>query len=211
MSHLSCDRCGTCCRKGGPALHESDTHFLATVRVVDLVCLRRDEPAYDPRVERIQQLGQELIKIRGKHGGWECLYYDEEHNACGVYDNRPQECQALSCKDTTRVRMVMETPALTRAAYVDVHSGLWTCLAEHEQAFPVASALELAGGCGANVQHVAPELDLLLRHELAFRAAVANHVQAMDEDLWPYLGRPLWRVLLPMGRVFARYQEYDPR
>jgi len=32
-------------------------------------------------------------------------------------------------------------------------------------------------------------------------------VQARDRDLWAYLGRPLWLVLLPLFPLLSRYEE----
>jgi hypothetical protein len=166
----------------------------------DLVCLRRGEPAFDPRVGAVQPLSGELIKIKGKGDSWECLYYEE---GCGIYVHRPLECRALSCRQTEAVLAAMDTPALTRVHFIAQDSALGSCVAEHECRFPVARCMELLDGPSPAVS---AELDEILRAELAFRRTLAEAVEADDRDLWAYLGRPLWRVLRPVLPTLGRYE-----
>lgn len=197
---LTCSRCGTCCRKGGPTLRESDLDLLEDLPLRDLVCLRRGEPAFDPRAGAVQPLSGELIKIRGKGDSWECLYYED---GCSLYAHRPLECRALSCRQTGAVLAAMDTPALTRVHFIAQNSALGSCVAEHERRFPVARCMELLSG---PFPTISAELDEILRAELAFRRALAEAVRANDHDLWAYLGRPLWRVLHPMLPELSKYE-----
>lgn len=203
MPSTTCLRCGTCCRKGGPALHESDQDTLKHIPVRDLVCLRRGEPAHDPRTGCLQPLERERLKIRGKGMGWECVYFQPENQACAIYAHRPLECRVLSCTDPAPLFAAMETPALSRPDLVNNPSGLWDCITEHENRFAVELALALARGMSG--LGVPPELDFMIRQELSFRRCLADKVQACDEDLWAYLGRPLWMILVPLNPFFARY------
>lgn len=196
----TCSRCGTCCRKGGPTLREADLDLLADLPLGDLVCLRAGEPAFDPRFGAVRPLPQELIKIKGKGDSWECLYYAD---GCSIYAQRPLECRALSCSQTDAVLAAMETPALARIHFIAKGSGLASCIAEHEQRFPVARCMALLDGSSPAISH---ELDEILRAELAFRRTLAEAVEADDQDLWAYLGRPLWRVLRPVLPVLGKYE-----
>ena len=195
----TCSRCGICCRKGGPALHHSEMELLEILPLKDLVCLRPGEPAFDPRFGMVRPLTAELIKIRGKGDSWECLHYE---GGCGIYAHRPLECRALSCWRTDSLFSVMETPALIRAHFIRKDSALGACIAEHEARFPVERCVSLLSGSTVTVPG---ELDAILRAELAFRSALAEAVAAADEDLWVYLGRPLWLVLRPMSPALGRY------
>lgn len=205
MPATSCQRCGTCCRKGGPALHTDDLDLLAHIPMSDLVCLRKGEPVFDPRADSLLPLRGELLKIRGKGAGWECVYFEPGDNSCSVYGQRPLECRSLSCSDTCEIFEVMGRPPLTREDVVPKESALWACIVEHEQSFSADRALRLARQREA-AHSVPGELDDMLRRELAFRTVLAQRVQTADEALWAYFGRPLWMVLLPMGQVFARYE-----
>ena len=96
----------------------------------------------------------------------------------------------------------METPALSRAHFIRKDSALGACIAEREARFPVERCVSLLSGSAVTVPG---ELDAILRAELAFRSALAEAVAAADEDLWVYLGRPLWLVLRPMSPALGRY------
>jgi Fe-S-cluster containining protein len=166
----------------------------------DLVCLRSGEPANDPRQGGTHPLERELIKIRGKEGSWECVYFASNPTACSIYEHRPLECRSLSCTDTGEIFLAMDTPIIDRREYVAEGSALWECIVEHDRLFPVAEAVRMAqqeSGCS--------ELDRIIRHEMNFRQILAEKVGASDEELWAYFGRPLWMVLLPLDSRMKRY------
>ena len=205
MPATSCQRCGTCCRKGGPALHADDLDLLTHIPMSDLVCLRKGEPVFDPRADSLLPLQGEVLKIRGKGSGWECVYFESGDKSCSVYAHRPLECRSLSCSDTCEIFEVMGRPPLTREDVIPTESALWACIVEHEQDFPVDRAFQLAGQ-HATAHSIPEELDNMIRRELAFRQVLAERVQASDVALWAYFGRPLWLVLLPLSQTFGRYE-----
>ncbi len=201
MSHVSCRRCGVCCTKGGPALHALDAALLSEGRlsVQDLFCVRRGELAQDPRQGGVRPVDHDLIKVRGRHPSWACIFYAPEQAGCAIYESRPAECRALSCDDPRALFAVMDTPYLSRWDLVDRACALGECIAEHEARFPVASALALAqawkeGADGA----IRAELTDMVRREWCFRRAFTARVQITDEDAWPYFGRPLRMILAPL-------------
>ncbi|PKN41595.1 MAG: YkgJ family cysteine cluster protein [Deltaproteobacteria bacterium HGW-Deltaproteobacteria-18] len=207
MAMNACQRCGTCCEKGGPALHEADMALLEHIPMRDVVCLRRGELAFDPRTQSLQPLTSELMKIRGKGTGWECVYFLAQEKSCTLYAHRPLECRSLFCADTTAIHEAMAEPALSREDIVHRESGLWSCIEDHERSFSVEEALRLAKTERGSVSAICSELDDLLRREIHFRRVLAERVGAVDEDLWAYLGRPLWLVLLPLNPKFSRYEQ----
>lgn len=208
MKAPSCRRCGTCCRKGGPALHMEDTSLLESIGLTELICLRVGEPAFDPRRGSVQPLQEEVIKVRGKGNSWECVYYDSDGQCCGIYSRRPLECRALSCEHSDGIFRAMGSALLNRSHFVQPGSALWECITEHDRRYPVTEAVALADRMRAGGQ-IQDELDYMLRAETAFRHTLARRVQAADQDLWAYLGRPLWLVLMPYGSVFSRYGDVE--
>lgn len=205
MPATICQRCGTCCRKGGPALHIDDLDLLAHIPMSDLVCLRKGEPVFDPRADSLLPLKSELLKIRGKGSGWECVYFAPGDKSCTVYGHRPLECRSLSCSDTCGIFEVMGRAPLTREDVIPKESALWACIVEHEHGFPVDRAFQLARQHDA-AHPISEDLDDMIRRELAFRQVLAERVQTADEALWAYFGRPLWMVLVPLSRAFGRYE-----
>ncbi len=203
----TCKRCGTCCEKGGPALHAEDAKLLAHIPMTDVLCLRRGEPAFDPRTDSLQPLPSELMKIRGKGRSWECTYFMPQDNSCSIYAFRPLECRSLYCGDSSEILRAMDQPVLTRADIVPNDSGLWACIEDHERSFPVGDALRLTGEDAASAEAIRPELDDLIRRELHYRRVLGERVGLEDRDLWAYLGRPLWLVFVPMNPIFSRYDQ----
>ena len=180
--------------------------MLDLIPMSDLVCLRSGEMAFDPRADSLQPLRHELFKIRGKGAGWECVYFLGQTKACSIYGHRPSECRSLSCAETGGILLVMNTPTLSRADVVMQGSGLWECIEEHESRFPVGLAMSLASSKQAGKFAISHELDRLIHLEQSFRQSLGEKVQARDQDLWAYLGRPLWLVLAPLNPAFLCYE-----
>ncbi|HCF05550.1 MAG: hypothetical protein JG774_401 [Desulfomicrobiaceae bacterium] len=189
---MSCQRCGTCCRKSGPTLRMQDRALVHSgdIPVGDLVCVRRGELAWDPRSNALLPVSQEMLKIRGQGEGWTCLYYDPGRRACARYAVRPVECRVLSCQDPGPLLAVMDEPPLSRDALYPPKSALALVVAEHEASYPAGQAVEWAQD----------STTLALAHDLArreahFRAALAERLAVDDVCLWPYLGRPLAQIV----------------
>ena len=78
----SCIRCGTCCKKGGPALHLEDKEILLAghIKRESLITIRKGELALSPLSGRPGPVEKELVKIAGKGKGWVCCFFDEKKN-----------------------------------------------------------------------------------------------------------------------------------
>lgn len=187
-------------------MHSEDLDLFEHISLNDIVCLRSKESAFDPRAECVRPLPSELLKIRGKGRGWECVYFMPHDKSCSIYAHRPLECRALYCGDTDSILRAMDEPLLTRGDIVPGDSALWACIEDHERNFPVDEALRLAEKGGAITDVIHPDLDNLIRLELHYRRVLGERLQVQDGDLWAYLGRPLWLVLLPLNPIFSRYE-----
>ena len=96
MFHLNtkniseCSRCGTCCLKGGPALHHEDKKILLAGYAghQHLVTIRKGEMAFNPLRNILEPVKKELIKVKGKGDDWACYFYDEKEASCNIYENR---------------------------------------------------------------------------------------------------------------------------
>ena len=130
-----CRRCGTCCEKGGPSLHQEDRHLVESGAIPAhcLFTMRRGELARDNVKDLLLPLEQELIKIKGQDGRWTCRFYDREGRGCTIYDRRPLECRALNCRDTHRIEAVYATERLTRKDLLLGVAGLWELVEDHEE------------------------------------------------------------------------------
>ncbi|HSO67896.1 MAG TPA: YkgJ family cysteine cluster protein, partial [Desulfatirhabdiaceae bacterium] len=87
----ACLRCGTCCKKGGPCLHDADRVLVESgiIPLANLWTIRVGEMVHDPIAGIVRSTDDEIIKINGRSNSPTCLYFDDAHNTCEIYMNRP--------------------------------------------------------------------------------------------------------------------------
>jgi len=131
---MNCQRCGTCCQKGGPALHREDLALVESGQLPArcLFTIRRGELVRDNVKGTLVPMTEEVIKIKGQDGSWTCLFYDRDRRGCGIYDHRPLECRVLNCRDTRQIEAVYATERLTREDLLSQMEGLWELIDEHD-------------------------------------------------------------------------------
>lgn len=199
MSKKKCVRCGTCCRKGGPGLHLEDKGLIddGILDPGDLVCFRKGEFVFDQARECLVPLSQELIKIRGKNGGWECLFYDPSVRGCLIYAHRPVECRTLMCWDTGPIEEVMNRDdRLTRAHLVPEESGLAALIAEHEARCGLQRIAGIIQDPERDPLSLRREILDVCSYDLSFRETLVQKIGAGMTALECYFGRPLYQALL---------------
>ncbi|MBI5062791.1 MAG: YkgJ family cysteine cluster protein [Desulfatitalea sp.] len=136
MHKHQCRRCGTCCAKGGPALHRSDRDVVDSGKI-PLKCLftiRQGEPAYDNIRRSIAPAATDIIKIKGAaDSDTTCIFLDQERVGCEIYESRPVECRVLTCWDTRAMMAMYDQERLTRADLLSRLPALNDLVAEHQE------------------------------------------------------------------------------
>ena len=196
-----CKQCGTCCRKGGPALHQEDLEILRTgqIELQHLVTIRKGEMALAPVSDTPQATDRELIKTAGRGSDWTCCFFDEQTNTCTIYENRPLECRLLQCWDTATIEAVINKDTLARTDIIGPDDPILEFIGAHEQACPLSRVISLAAKLHGAVakQPILAELTDLVRRDLQIRArAVAAFNIPVAVELF-YFGRPLFVLLSP--------------
>ncbi|MDY6906421.1 MAG: YkgJ family cysteine cluster protein [Thermodesulfobacteriota bacterium] len=130
---MTCQRCGACCRKGGPAFHVADRSLIekGKIKLADIYTIREGEPAFDNIANRAGPAIADIIKIKNQTGASSCRFYDEKSIACTIYEDRPAECRALQCWDTEEITMVYRKPHLSRKDLIGDMPELWTLVRDH--------------------------------------------------------------------------------
>ena len=130
-----CQRCGTCCEKGGPSFHMADKALIekGTIHTRDLYTIRKGEKVRDDVLDRFTAADSDIIKIKGQDKTWTCRFYDTENRTCTIYDQRPLECRVLKCWDTKDIEALYNKERLKREDLLKGIQGLWPLILDHEQ------------------------------------------------------------------------------
>lgn len=131
----SCRCCGTCCKKGGPAIHGEDRLLVekGIIQIRYLYTIRKGELVHDPIRGAVLPVTAEVIKIKSGAGGSICTFYDDRKARCRIYTDRPLECRLLKCWDTAAIEGVYEQNRLSRENLLKDVVGLRELVADHER------------------------------------------------------------------------------
>jgi Fe-S-cluster containining protein len=206
----SCIRCGTCCTSGGPSLHVEDRKIIAAghIRIEHLITIRKGEFAQIPDREGLHPIGQEIVKVTGKGGKWECLFFDKEGSSCKIYEYRPLECRMLKCWDPAELLSVMGKNLLKRTDIIHPEDPILKLVEDHENRCAIREMESMLSSLSDKDENSTSlrELERLVREDLAFRAeAVSRFNLPLSVELFVF-GRPLFKLL--SGRGVSVQEEY---
>lgn len=194
-----CKQCGTCCRKGGPALSRKDLDLVRQghIRHDQLVTIRQGEMGYNPATGRLEPVPVELLKIRGQGSGWTCLFLAEEGNGCTIYAHRPATCRILQCWEPEPLLATIYQNTLHRADLINPNDPILAEIERHERACPGRVFTDLLAQAGGT-ENLA-RLSELVRADLAIRAEVGQKTGISLELECFLFGRPLFKQLAGSG------------
>jgi len=202
-----CRRCGTCCKKGGPALHIKDLSLVenGVIHTRYLYTLRKGEPAYDNVKGHLVPVTGELIKIKGRATTWSCIFYDENTNACKIYANRPIECRVLKCWDTRAIENMYAENRLTRRHLMSGVKGLWGLIETHEARCDYALIKGMVQNMDPGCKNAAAtNLLEIIQYDTQIRRLVVEK-SGVSEDMTDFLfGRSLLETITTLGMRVKR-------
>ncbi len=198
-----CDRCGSCCKQGGPALHGSDISLVGagTLERHHLVTIRKGELAFPPFSDHPAPVAGEFLKLQGRRGSWCCLFYDEQDRACSIYENRPVACGLFDCTAPEPILAMAGRDLLTRFDCIESDDPLLPLVRRHEKEFPCPDMEAIAAGLSISADRISllAELTRQVNQELVFRQGLtARGTLSVAAEMF-YFGRPLFQLLLPLG------------
>ncbi len=203
MKQDKCKRCGTCCRQGGPALHEEDRHLLAEkLKISDLITIRKDELVYSPLSGRVEQAKKEFLKIGGQGRTWVCKFYKPKPSSCRIHAWRPLECRELQCWDTGNIKKIIYKNVLNRFSLLDPGDEIISHIREHEEKCPWHQVNEIikARSAAEDDAEQYQKLGKLSKTDLAIRGrAIELFRLTLDQELF-YFGRPVFQIIEAMKR-----------
>ncbi len=199
-----CRQCGTCCRKGGPALRREDLGLVRgnIIRHDQLLTIRKGELGHNPASGRLEPVPVELLKIRGQGRDWACLFLNEADNSCAIYARRPATCALLECWRPEALLATIYQETLRRADLLNPADPLLDYIARHERECPGEewSSLLCRYSEGRDASLLV-RLTELVRTDLALRQRLARETGLGVELEFFLLGRPFLAQLAGSGLV----------
>ena len=197
-----CIRCGTCCEKGGPALHQEDRMLIEKGRIPSkhLYTIRKGELAHDNVKGRLMPVDSDVIKIKGKEDSWTCIFFDEHHKGCAIYSHRPLECRALKCWDTDELEKMYAGHRLTREDLISKVEGLWDLIKDHQAHCDYEKIKNLIGDLdGPHQGRARKKIMEIIQYDAEIRKLVLEK-GGLDPAMLEFLfGRPLAQTLPGYG------------
>jgi len=197
-----CNRCGTCCEKGGPCFHVEDQHLIedGAIHTRYLYTIRKGERVHDNVQGQLKPADSDIIKIKGKSPSWECVFFQKKDKSCSIYDHRPLECRLLKCWNTRDIEAVYEKNRLTRQDILAGIEGLWGLIAEHEKQCAhdaVNRAVQdLHGAFSKKAREV---IATAVQYDRAIRQLVLENGNIAPDMIDFLFGRPLTTILKSAG------------
>ena len=201
-----CRQCGTCCRKGGPALHVQDSHLLTegVLQLQDLVTFRAGELVRDTYKNIVVPLPDEIVKIAAPAGSrrddWTCRFL-MENNRCFIHEQSPAECKALFCDDPKALLGMHGKERLDRKAILELlHAPQWLIdtVEAHEARCNYVALIELASHLEEQ-DEARKSLVEVVEYDRAFRELVAEKGGVSQEMMDFLFGRPLMHTVIMFG------------
>ncbi len=194
---FECERCGTCCKKGGPGLHDVDIRII-TEKVVNpenLYTIRRGELIRDNINGGLVYTDTEIVKVRSEKNSSTCVYFDDAGNACRIYENRPAQCRAMKCRDIEDITDMHLKNRLSRADLFGNVGWLMEMIDAHEARCSYRDVHGLIERRKEGDISAARALSEMIAYDQAVRDIV-HEKKAMDEGVQDLaFGLPLARVL----------------
>jgi Fe-S-cluster containining protein len=192
-----CARCGMCCSKGGPALHNEDLDVVDSgiLPLTSLYTIRKGELAVDNIGGGLICLSSEIIKIKTHVNSTACMYFDGSSSSCGVYDGRPVECRVLECWNTDAVEYLYARNRLTREDVLKNIPWLMELVDTHETECAMGIVKSLVERREKGDPDAGPRLVELVRYDLHYRELLVEKGGLPSEMMEFLFGRPLADII----------------
>ena len=209
-----CRRCGTCCCKGGPALHLEDEELVVSGRIPlkELFTIRQGEPAFDNVRGVVSPAPTDIIKIKGAaQTDATCRFLNQEEVGCTIYDHRPVECRVLTCWDSRAITEMYDRDRLTRDRLLSRLPGLSDLVAEHQERCSyrgIGLLTERIKSAQDENGEAAKALLATVRYDQSLRQVTVERSR-LDRELLDFLfGLPLTETLIRFKVKLVRNGEH---
>jgi hypothetical protein len=184
-------------------LHKQDARLIESGKISckSLVTIREGEPAFDNVRNRVVSSVSDIIKIRSENHSRSCIFLGDKNEACEIYNNRPVECKALQCWDTTAIENLYDRDRLTRKDLLFETKNIWDLIIDHQKRCSYNRIRRLLDNGNTRVKSKIEEVRFLARYEAHLRSLLSEK-GGMDPDMMDFLfGQPLSITVRRLGFV----------
>lgn len=208
-SSTSCRSCGTCCRKGGPALLLKDKYLFEDnlLRVQDVWTIRKEELARDDSLGTLAPLSKELIKIapavNARPYDWTCRFLTSK-NRCFLHGKHPAQCRALFCEDTKDLLALSGEEVMDRKLVCEITKApsWWLELMQtHEEQVSYEKLIDLASLLedDEHAKDAQEQFLQIVEYDRSFRDLCVEKAK-IEPHILPFLfGRPILQTMIMFG------------
>ena len=175
-----------------------------SIRKREIYTIRKGELVRDPIEDKLIVTPNELIKIKDRDKGKiGCIFYDDSDKACTIYENRPSQCVALKCWDTTEFMRVYEGPRPERRDIIQdtIFLGI---IEEHEKRCNYSILENKVSHIETEGEKAVNEILEILRFDYQLRPFVSEKLDLDPEELNLFFGRPLTETIVMYGMQVVR-------
>jgi Fe-S-cluster containining protein len=201
VKEKTCSRCGTCCTKGGPALHLEDLSLIREGKITreNLITIRMGELVYKPFASNPEPVKCELVKICGIGREWQCHFFEGEGKGCAIYEHRPQACRELQCWNTEAVEGLVEKDTISRFDIIDKDEPIYAFIERHDKKCRCPDIYGLYEAALVERFPEAGEFEDIVNTDIAIRTEALSALKiSLAEELF-YFGRPIFQLLQQIG------------
>lgn len=192
-----CIRCGTCCSRGGPALHENDLELILQKNIApeSLYTIRKGELVHDNVNGGLMKTGGEIIKVKSAEGSNACIYYDCAQNACGIYEVRPVECRVMECWNTDAAEALYAVDRIDRQSVFGSVDWIMELISTHEEKCGYEKISRLVEKRRRKHTPAAGQISEAVRYDSEIRRVVQEKTGMNAQIMDLVFGRPLEKTI----------------
>lgn len=208
MDH--CQRCGTCCRKGGPAIHREDKPLLENghIPLGTLFTIRKYEPAYDNVQGHIFPAPSDIIRVKSRDSSTVCVFFNHNNNSCKIYEKRPLECRTLKCWDTFGIEQIYNKERLSREDLLKNIHHLHDLIDYHQNRCDYRQIRKLINQLNQGGNQIATDtIREILAFDEHFRSLILEKGLCEFDIMDFLLGRPLLKTFPSLGLKVIRKKD----
>lgn len=189
-----CERCGNCCKYGGPVLLKEDITLLSKgiLTPLHLFTIRQGELIKSRHDAEHHIASMDLIKVTANALG-SCIFYDGLN--CTIYQNKPKYCSIYKCWSPEDAFIGLQDSALSREEIFKPLEDAIRLIQRHNELCSYEKLHALKERLDSADDTALSEVTEIIDFDMQCRDLAKKLFDATDDILDLMLGRPLFQTI----------------